>query len=191
MSREKQQRDVQDPFPEEWSRPGIPGFAHGLKLDDHRIAQGHHGHGDDHSPQKSCAVMNGGWVVDEEGGQLWGEELKGHKTEQGKGQGEGYSPAGRRPGAFPAVRRHSGRPAGEADHWRRRWKNTGKLIQLFDNAKPRHRLGGVAGDKPDWAATATTVRAYCRAEGNRWPGSLSILADKRQVAGVEVNGGLS
>lgn len=118
------------PLSEEWSRPGIPGFAHGLKLDDHRIAQGHHGHGDDHSPQKSCAVMNGGRVVDEERANCGAKSSKVTRQSRAKAR-ERVQPVGRRPGAFPAVRRHSGRPAGEADHWRRRWKNTGEADPAF------------------------------------------------------------
>ena len=76
--------------------------------------------------------MNGGRVVDEERGQLWGEELKGHKTEQGKGQGEGTAQSEGGPALFLlsggiVVGQQGKQTIGDADG-----KIQGKLIQLFD-----------------------------------------------------------
>lgn len=53
---QKEQRNIQNTFPQHRSDERFFYFPHGLELDNHWIAQGHHRHCCNHSPQKSSTV---------------------------------------------------------------------------------------------------------------------------------------
>ena len=76
------------------------------------VAQGHHGHGDDHPPQEPGAVVNGGGVVDEQGGQLGANPSKSTRQTRAKSREIPAPQAEGGPALLPAARRRSGRPAG-------------------------------------------------------------------------------
>ncbi len=80
----RKQGDVQHAFPKDGAHQGLPGLAHGLELMMRGVAQGHHGHGDDHPPQEPGGVVNGGGVVDEQGGQLGANPSKSTRQTRAK-----------------------------------------------------------------------------------------------------------
>ena len=85
---QEEKGDIQHPLSQNRADQGGPGLPHGLELDDHRIAQGHHGHCRHHAPQKRRAVLDGEGVLDEEGGEGVREQLIAYQAQQGKGQGD-------------------------------------------------------------------------------------------------------
>lgn len=96
----KEQRNIQNTFPQHRSDERFFYFPHGLELDNHWITQGHHRHCCNHSPQKSSTVRNSCCILDEQGRQLWRKQFIANQAKQGKrkrnhaAKAEGFSPPG-------------------------------------------------------------------------------------------------
>ena len=61
----EKERDIEHAFSENGADERFAWFAHGLELDDHRIGDGHHGHGDDHPAEEGGRVLDGLRVFNE------------------------------------------------------------------------------------------------------------------------------